>query len=68
MTASDKGIKPSVGDIDTRDCVSNFCKLVRMGYRGANLHIDDFVIPEIRINSFKQEHAIFSVCKSSDMR
>ncbi|MFO7612988.1 MAG: phosphopantetheine-binding protein, partial [Clostridia bacterium] len=68
MTASDKGIKPSVGDIDTRDCVSNFCKLTRMGYRGANLHIDDFVIPEIRINSFMKEHAVFTVCKSSDMR
>ncbi|MBN1624865.1 MAG: amino acid adenylation domain-containing protein, partial [Clostridia bacterium] len=58
MTAVDSWIKPSVGEVDTRDCVSNYSKLAKMGYKGANLHIDDFVIPEIRIDSFKQEHSV----------
>ena len=63
LTATDRGVKPSVGDIDTKDSASNYFTLTKLGYKSADLHIDDFTIPKTAIDSFKQNHRTFRVLK-----
>ncbi len=68
LTASELGINPSIGEIDNKDSICNFHKLKKLGYRGADLHFDDFQVPETRIKTFKAIHAVFGACVKSDKR
>jgi amino acid adenylation domain-containing protein len=48
---------PVVGNVEIEDCVKHYETLTRLGYKGAQLHCDDFKIDQFFIESFRNHYS-----------
>jgi amino acid adenylation domain-containing protein len=53
MSANHENLKPVTGEVEIEDCVLHYETLLDMGYKGAQLHCDDFEIDPKIIEEFR---------------
>lgn len=56
LSAKYKKLKVSLGEVDINECKKQYDMLKNLGYRGASLHCEDFVLPEKQIKAFAEKY------------
>ena len=57
LSAKHVELKPVVGQVEIEDCMQHYEKLTDLGYRGAHLHCDDFLIDRVFIDEFRSRYS-----------
>ncbi|MBN1624040.1 MAG: non-ribosomal peptide synthetase, partial [Clostridia bacterium] len=57
LSSTNKNINSTTGNVDINECIKNYQELIKSGYRGAELHFEDFVFSETLIRTFKANYA-----------
>jgi hypothetical protein len=53
LSSCHEDLKPTVGPTDDCDSLRHYQKLRALGYRGANLHCEGFLLPQEQIQDFR---------------
>ncbi|QRN86643.1 amino acid adenylation domain-containing protein [Clostridia bacterium] len=57
LSAKHSNLKPVVGNVDIEDCMCHYETLTELGYKGAHLHCDDFLIDQVLIEKFRSRYS-----------
>lgn len=55
LSAKFEQLKPSIGSANIKDCNDHYNKLGQLGLKGASLHCDDFILPQVHIERFRKK-------------
>ena len=52
LSFMDDKIKPTIGQVETIDSITNYNYLIKLKYKGAKLHFENFILPTDLIHAF----------------